>query len=102
MEGFFLWLQIESPPLTTNKYGNVAACCFTAEEWSMQKALGESEPSNKSIVPVLVWIPKNVKLWKIILKSLQEIFFFPFAAVMQELAYSTDADVLEVPLSGRK
>lgn len=76
MEGFFLWLQIERSPLTTNKDGNVAACCFTAEEWSMQKALGESEPSNKSIVPVLVWIPKKFKLWKSILKSLQEIFFF--------------------------
>lgn len=76
MEGFFLWLQIERSPLTTNKYGNVAACCFTAEEWSMQKALGESEPSNKSIVPVLVWIPKKFKLWKSILKSLQEIYFF--------------------------
>lgn len=60
MEGFFLWLQMEKLSPDHKHYGKVVACCFIAQEWSMQKALGESELFNESIVPGLVWIPKNL------------------------------------------
>jgi len=43
---------------------SLVACCLVAVEWSIQKTFGKSELTRKSVLPALVWIPKNLPLWK--------------------------------------